>query len=1002
MNSPQLFEDIEESCSTTCKIINDPNALTADISLNRLPSKTSNNLFNVISMNIRSVNKNLDNFLIYVTRLRLQIHVIILSECWCDENSVPPTIDGFTVYFTKRSFNQNDGVIMYIRNEINATVKEIELSESNCLEAKISNMIILGIYRPYCFKNPTPFLDSLDTYLTTTKTRNVVLTGDININTLETDNAYVGDYLELIGSHGLQSAIDIPTHGRTCLDHFMCKLVGSFQSYVLITDITDHYPLLLSISSSLGSNLSIPRSITRTKINFTSLNNEIKSKDWNSFLKINDPNIAAENLIKTLQDLIALHSDTVTFTKKNRPLKPWITTGIVRCFQKRDRMQLAVKKNPDNCVLKNVFLTYRNICNQIAKEQKINYYKYKLSLNYKNNKGTWNTVKEMCNIKSNHTQAIALLNLLPTGDKSLDLVNTYFTSIGKELAADVLAKSGADEAQLLKNTTSSTRSTESLFLYPTDPIEIDKIILKLKTNSAPGIDNIPVNIIKNSHAILCSMIAHICNLSISTGIFPNIFKKAVVVPIYKGGEVEAVSNYRPISLLSTISKIVEKVVNIRLTNFLESKQHLAINQHGFRAGRNTEDAVASLSEIVTKSLDSGKRCLTVFLDLKKAFDTVSTPLLLRRLEDLGVRGSALKWFDDYLSDRSQIIRVANATSSSQTINYGVPQGSTLGPTLFLVYVNDLCSLRLNNGSILAFADDTALIFWGDSWESVKKSAEEGLDKVMRWLDDSLLTLNVPKTKFICFKISDVKKPPSDFTVRAHTSLCTTTGGPVCPCDCPTLIQTSTHKYLGVIIDDKLNWGAHISLLSKRLRKLLHIFRNLRASADTNLITKIYLALGQSLITYCIPIWGGAATTYLLVLERAQRAVIKVMLQKPRIYPTVQLYKEANLLSVRQLFIYNSIIRHHKTIDPTTLPVHKRRPRTLVPNLHSRFARRQSIYTGPFLYRHFNDLEPIYKMNRNALKITLKENLKSLDYQATESILPTNTNHLFLRHSLRRV
>lgn len=193
-------------------------------------------------------------------------------------------------------------------------------------------------------------------------------------------------------------------------------------------------------------------------------------------------------------------------------------------------MQLLVRKNPDDHALKQSFIKYRNICNQIAKDLKVNYYNDKSRKNYKNNKGTWETVKELCNITKNHSQATALLNLLPSSENSLDVVNTYFTSIGEELASEIMRKRNTTESALLKKV-QITKNAHSMWLYPTDFIEIDKIILHLKIYSSPGIDSIPTVILKNSHAILCSMIAHLCNLSISAGKFPAVFKKAVVVPI---------------------------------------------------------------------------------------------------------------------------------------------------------------------------------------------------------------------------------------------------------------------------------------------------------------------------------------------------------------------------------------------------------------------------------------------------------------------------------------
>jgi exonuclease III len=226
MDSRQLGDDIDESCLIQCKVIDNPNSIITEI--NNI--KTNNNIqLNIISANIRSVNKNLDNFLVYATRLQTNLDIIVLSECWCDDASTPPQIDGYDMYFTKRSFNQNDGVIMYIHNNHVAAVLEIEIDEANCLAAKIDDMTIIGIYRPFAFKNPLKFIDSLDTFLTTTKTRNIVLAGDINIDTLNLTCANVREYLEIIGSHGLIDVIDTPTHGNTCLDHFMCKLSTTSQ-----------------------------------------------------------------------------------------------------------------------------------------------------------------------------------------------------------------------------------------------------------------------------------------------------------------------------------------------------------------------------------------------------------------------------------------------------------------------------------------------------------------------------------------------------------------------------------------------------------------------------------------------------------------------------------------------------------------------------------------------------------------------------------------------------
>ncbi|XP_060800592.1 uncharacterized protein LOC132901830 [Amyelois transitella] len=231
------------------------------------------------------------------------------------------------------------------------------------------------------------------------------------------------------------------------------------------------------------------------------------------------------------------------------------------------------------------------------------------------------------------------------------------------------------------------------------------------------------------------------------------------------------------------------------------------------------------------------------------------------------------------------------------------------------------------------------------------------------------------------------KPPDNFRLKIHSGSCNEVDTISNICNCPLLAQTDTHKYLGIIIDQNLNWAPHITFLSKRVRKLIYLFKNLRESADLKLMIRIYYALCQSLLTYCIPVWGGAGSTHLLDLERAQRAVIKVMLKKPRLYPTDKLYKESGLLSVRQLFIFNSVLRHHKTIDPSSLVSQNRRqPRPRVPSYNLQLTRSQTYYSGPFLYRYFNDNLRIFPMCRTSLKTALNQSLKTLTYDSTEQLL----------------
>lgn len=223
----------------------------------------------------------------------------------------------------------------------------------------------------------------------------------------------------------------------------------------------------------------------------------------------------------------------------------------------------------------------------------------------------------------------------------------------------------------------------SLFIFYLDVYEILRIIGDLKTNSVPGYDGISNTVIKLTKEFLVYLVTHLCKLNLEQGVFPDVFNTAIVSPIFKSDDKHDVFNYRLISLFSSISKILEQLVNNSLIKFLEKNNLVTDFQYGFRRGRSTDDEVLKLTTLIHGYTDVGAK---LFLDLKKAFDTVSIPILLAKLESLGIRGHAQQWFRSYLEGRKQHVRVNNYFSDAETYIFGIPQGSNLGPTLFLTYL----------------------------------------------------------------------------------------------------------------------------------------------------------------------------------------------------------------------------------------------------------------------------------------------------------------------------
>lgn len=934
-------------------------------------------------MNIRSINCNLDRFLIFLTKLELQIDIIVLSESWTDSDTIIPTINGYDNFSTKKTYNQNDGVVAYVKSSISVISTEINIKEGNCLRLDLpDDLTIICTYRPSTFKNPTNYINSLNSFLQTLQTGNIIFTGDVNIDTLPGNaTTKTNDYLNMMAFHGLRQGIDKATRQNACLDHFMVKCKYDCHTFVFDA-FTDHSPILIHINKPINKKPTQP--FTKSFIDYECIRSELKKIDWDFLYSCKDVNEATANVSQNIQTIISKNTTVVTISKKLKPLKPWITIGMMKSIRIRDKLFKKTKKQPNDINLLQEYSNYRQICNKIIKHAKKEYYANELKKTAGNNKETWKVIKELCNLTKSKEPPLELLKIKDLPVESLNEVNTYFTSIGSELAGLTMRIMKTSESALVTGATDNFTPLNCMYLAPTDTYEIERIIVQLDSNSAAGGDKISARILKLNCDTLLEPIAFLCNLSFSTGVFPTLFKSAVVCPIFKSGERDKPTNYRPIALLPILSKIIEKLVNRRLINYANNSGLISINQYGFRSGISTEDAVLKLTSMITDYVDQGESCVGVFLDLQKAFDTVSIPILLRRLENLGIRGTVLSWFEDYLTNRQQCVRLGSYLSESAKCTYGVPQGSTLGPSLFLLYINSLCNLSIPGADLVMFADDTVVLFHGKTWPEVRVLTEKGLCRVTTWLEDNLLTINALKTKYLCFSKTKANEPDISFEIKIHTFPCNRNC--VRDCSCTVLARVPTVKYLGVILDDKLNWSSHISSLSGRARKLIHVFRNLRLAADQKLLISTYKALCQSILTYCICTWGCAAKTYLLEVERAQRAILKVALGLPYRYSTDCLYKDANVLPIRKLFIYQVLRRFHSKVVPSEPLMLRRVPRFYIPSVKSAIGQRHFNYIAPKLYNMvlLEDNQLVNFKNFNFKKFIINW-LSQFDYESTEDL-----------------
>lgn len=949
--------------------------------------------FKLLTLNIRSLQQNFSEFEVALERIDTVFDAIVLTECWINEHSVINHLPGYNVYHTSKYINKSGGVVVYIKESLNVTAFEPSVEDANCLSITISDELkILGIYRSPSFHNVDRFLTSLDRVLGEAKgVKSVAVVGDINIDIIDSSNKQTTNYLHMMAMHGFLPCVTIPTRNDACLDHIFIKSTSRASGAVCLCAITDHEIAMAAIPTSKSKMDRQPRWTTKT--DFVAATRQLRAMDWSKVTNSESVNDAVTEFDRIIATAISRNTRQVKVSRAKLNLKPWITAGLIRCMKHRDRLHSKARAAPNDHVLQTIYRRYRNFLDNLLYNLKIEYQSKQLSGAKNNPKKIWKSIKTICNFKNTSNSANELTTLVNSPIESLNICNQHLATIGKKLAVDILFKLSETQSSLASKVKRSDSPANSFFFRPTNINEVDKIISNLKVDSAPGPDSVKPLFIKEVQDVILEPLTHICNLSLLSGRFPDRWKVAQVSPIYKNGPKKDPNNYRPISLLNIFSKILEKIVNSRLVTFLEENMLLSNNQFGFRRGKSTDDATIYLSNKISSFLDRGDKCVGVFLDLCKAFDTVSIDILLSKLNAFGIRGVTHEWFQSYLTERRQYVRVGEFNSAELPISFGIPQGSILGPTLFLIYINDIFKLKLEGAEVLCYADDTLILFRGRSWEGVFDLAECGLSGIATWLENNLLTLNVNKSNYLTFSKSSVTLGQRCNNLKIHSSNCLNRVASVSiTCSCNSLVRSDKVKYLGLIIDDKLTFKHHISALTGRVRKCIYVMKQLRRCASEQVLRMVYCALCESILQYGIAAWGSAPKTVLLQLERAQRAVIKVMLLKPILFPTDTLYRESKLLSVRRLYVLKAAVKAREIV--INLPLYsqlleKRVFRVPVPSYRSSLAKRSPDYMFRRIYNNICKILGVQNYQTTKFKVTVKGWLLLLSYQETETLLLAN-------------
>ena len=623
----------------------------------------------LLHINSRSLNKNFEYFENLLHSLNnFPFSVIGISETWLHQNSPDMfNLPNYKFIRADREGRRGGGVAFYIDQSLNFKIRsDIKLKQAESLFIEINNPnlknVIIGLlYRPPDF-NCELFCDEFDLYLHKlgNENKHIFLLGDFNINLSPlSDNSNSTNFMQLMYSYGFLSTINKPTrinpHSSTQIDNIFSNVHNKKHTGgILCSEISDHLPIFLSCECKLYSPNSLHEPFYRkeSKRNIELLKQDLFLEGWVDVYNINDVNTAYEHFN---EKLLFYYEKNIPLckskNKRNKPRNPWITKGLLKSMQTRNRLYKLHLRNPTDTNL-NTYKIYRNKLTKLIRTSRRLHFSNRIEKANANTNATWKIIKDILGKK---TESPPNDNITINGTKILDPrlyannFNSFFTNIGPELASKI------DRSHTHFTDYLSDQNPESLFFNPTNPNEIINITKSLKSSKSHGFDKISMNLLKEIIYPLAKPLTHIFNHSLSQGIFPDLLKIAKVNPIFKKDDPHEISNYRPISLLPSISKVLEKIVYNRLHKFINKHNILTSNQYGFRKNYSTDLALIQIYDKITNAIANKEHVVGIFCDLSKAFDTLNHPILLSKLSHYGIRGQPLLWFKDYLKNRKQYV-----------------------------------------------------------------------------------------------------------------------------------------------------------------------------------------------------------------------------------------------------------------------------------------------------------------------------------------------------------
>lgn len=832
------------------------------------------NKFSLVHYNVQSLMSKKD---ILFSELH-HFDVISITETWLDNRTSDQDAElpGYNTYRRDRIGDNHGGICVYVNNNIFSKRRnDLELRDVECIWVEIlthNKKVLIGtFYRPPNSHSMT--LTSIENSVglaIDTNIENILITGDFNLD-MRTDRSS-RKISDICQQYSLSQIISEPTHFTETSSSLIDLILTTNTRHVLLSGVGDpfldqsvryHCPVYCVLNFNKVKSNSYTRPIwLYDRGNYQSMNIEIANKDWDS-IKHADINIYAKNLTEYLSQVAKNHIPNKTI-KINQSDPSWLSSNIKKLMRKRKRLYDKYRKT------KRIsdFEKYKQIRNKInneirrAKQNETRKLADRLQDNTLTAKDWWRTLKPLIKPSENSSIPPLMKNnkLYSDNISKAEILNGQFCE---------QTKLNDDNVSLPNSNFDHINSLESITISRP---EVECTLKSLATGKAAGPDGVNNRLLKELSHTLSSPLCDLFNYSLSSGTFPDVWKQANVTPIYKGNDASDPSNYRPISLLSSIGKVLEKIVHKHLFNFFHDNNVLTTLQSGFVPGDSTVNQLVDLYNTFCKALDDGKEVRAIFCDISKAFDRVWHRGLIFKLKSVGIDGRLLSWLTDYLDNRTQRVVLPGATSNWKNINAGVPQGSILGPLLFLIYINDI--VENINSKIRLFADDTSLYLVVDNPVTSAEQLNSDMSKIKEWASKWLVTFNPSKTESLVFSRKHYKPvhPPIIF-------------------DNQIINEVNSHKHLGLTFSTDCTWHNHLIQLKTKAWYRINIMRKLKYVLDRQSLQTIYFTFIRPLLEYADVVWDNCTQYEANELEKIQIEAARIVTGTTKLVSHSLLYSE---------------------------------------------------------------------------------------------------------------